>query len=142
MVHEVCVCVCVLCVCVCVCVCVCYERLSSFVLSEYLFADDAALVRSCRENMMLAARIFDEVATENAWSYLKTKLLVTGIGLNDDGLAPLQLDGGVVKVVKQFKYLGSLVEACTGIAGGVSYRVELLKHLARAFGRLCSLHQT
>ena len=56
---------------------------SSFVLSEFLFADDAALVCSCRENMVLAARIFDEVATGNGLtlSVPKTKLLVAGIGL-------------------------------------------------------------
>ena len=40
------------------------RRPDSFVLSECLFADDAALVCSCREEMILAARIFDKVATE------------------------------------------------------------------------------
>ena len=34
------------------------RRPSSFVLSECLFADDAALLCSCRGNMVLAARIF------------------------------------------------------------------------------------
>ena len=38
---------------------------NSFALSECLFAGDAALMCSCREHMVLAARIFDEVATEN-----------------------------------------------------------------------------
>ena len=54
---------------------------SSFVLSEWLFADDAALVCSCRENMVLVARIFDEVATEHGLtlSVLNTKLLVAGL---------------------------------------------------------------
>ena len=49
---------------------------SSFVLSECLFADDAAPVCSCREKMVLAARIFDEGATENGltMSVPKTKL--------------------------------------------------------------------
>ena len=61
---------------------------SSFVLSEFLFADDAALVCSCRENMVLAARLFDEVATENGLtlSVPKTKLLVAGIGLTNDAI--------------------------------------------------------
>ena len=63
--------------------------------------------------------IFDEVTIENglALSIPKTKLLVAGIVLTDDDLAPLQLDGGVVEVVEQFKYSGSLVD---GIAGKVS----------------------
>ena len=42
------------------CTCVCT---SSFALLEYLFADDTALVCSFSEDMMLAARTFDEVAT-------------------------------------------------------------------------------
>ena len=40
------------------------RRPSSFVFSECLFVDDAALVCSCRENMVLAARIFNEVAKD------------------------------------------------------------------------------
>ena len=78
------------------------KRPSSFVLSEYLFADDAALVCSCREDVVLTARIFDEVATENGLtlSVPKTKLLVAGLGLTIDDLAPLELDGGVVEVVE------------------------------------------
>ena len=72
--------------------------------------------------MMLAASIFDEVANENSLTLCvpKTELLVTGIGLTAIDLAPLELDGGVVEVVEQFKYLGFLVEACGGIAGEVS----------------------
>ena len=97
-----------------------------------MFADDAALVCSCREDVMLAARIFDEVATENGLTLNvpKTKLLVAGFGLTIDDLAPLELDGGVVEVVEQFKYLGSLVEAC---GGEVSCRIA---QASRAFGSL------
>ena len=36
------------------------RRPNSFVLSECLFVDDAALICSCREDMVLAARIFDD----------------------------------------------------------------------------------
>ena len=55
---------------------------------EFLFADDAALLCSCRENMVLVARIFDEVATENdlTLSVPKTKLLVAGIVLTNDAI--------------------------------------------------------
>ena len=82
------------------------RRLDSFVLSECLFADDAALVCSCREEMILAARMFDKVATEFGLtlSVPKTKPLVAGIGLTGDNLAPWELEGGVVEVVDRFKY--------------------------------------
>ena len=97
------------------------RRPNSFVLSECLFTDNAALVCSCRENMVLAARMFDEIATECVLtlSVPKTKLLVAGLGLTTDVLAPLDLNGGVVEVVEHFRYLGSLVEACGGLVGEV-----------------------
>ena len=63
-------------------------------LSDCLFA---ALVGSSRDDMMLAARTFDEVATEYE-SVLKTKLLVAGLGLTNDDLAPTELSGSVVEV--------------------------------------------
>ena len=104
------------------------KRPSSFVMSECLFVDDAALVCSCRENMVLAARMFDKVAGESGLtlSVPKTKLLVAGTGLTSDDLAPLELDEGVVDVVDQFKYLGSLVEAHAWLLKLV---IELHKHL-------------
>ena len=61
--------------------------------------------------MILAATIFDEVATENGLT-LSVPKLVARIGLTVDDLAPLELAEGVVEVVEQFKYLGSLVEEC------------------------------
>ena len=45
------------------------------------------------------------------------------LGLTDDDLAPLELDGGVVEVVDEFKHLGSLVEACSGVVGEVNFRI-------------------
>ena len=60
----------VLSVCVCVCVCV--------------------LVCSCREDLVMAARIH-KVAGELGLT--KTKLLVAGIGLTEYGLVPLVLHG-------------------------------------------------
>jgi len=54
--------------------------LGAFILSECLFADDAALVCSCREELVLATRMFDEVASKVGLilSVPKTKLLVAG----------------------------------------------------------------
>ena len=78
------------------------RRPSSFVLSECLFADDAPLVCSYTVNMVLAVRMFDEVATEHSLtlSVPKTKLLVAGIGLNNDDLVQSELEGGTVGVVE------------------------------------------
>ena len=69
--------------------------------------------------MILAARMFDKVATEFGLtlSVPKTKLLVAGIGLTGDDVAPLELEGDVVEVVDRFKYLGSLVEERGGKVG-------------------------
>ena len=54
------------------------RRPNSFVLLECLFVDDAAVVCSSRENMVLAASTFDEVATEYGLTLSVPKLLVAG----------------------------------------------------------------
>ena len=86
---------------------------------------------------MLAVSTFDEVATEYdlTLSVSKTKLLVAGLGLTNDDLAPLELNGGVVKVVEDFKYLGSLVEACGGVVGDIEVGCRIAQ-ASRAFGSL------
>jgi len=69
------------------------RRPNSVVLSERFFADDAAVVCSCREDMVLAARMLVKVASELGLplSVPNTKLLVVGIGLVDDNLATMEL---------------------------------------------------
>ena len=111
------------------------RRPSSFVMSKCLFTDDVALVCSCRENMVLAAQMFDKVAGDSdlTLSVPKTKLLVAGTGLTSDDLASLELDEGVVDVVDQFKYLGSLVEARGGMVAEVRNRIA---QASGAFGSL------
>ena len=113
------------------------RRPSSFVMSECMFTDDEALVCSCRENMVLTARMFDEVAGKSGLtlSVPKTKLLAAGTGLTSANLAPLELDEGVVDVIDLFKYLGSLVEARGGMVAEVSNRIA---QASRAFGSLCN----
>ena len=95
----------------------------------------AALVCSSRDDMVLAARIFDEIVSENdlTMSVPKTKLQVAGIGLTVDDLALLELARGGVEVVEQFKYLGLLVEARGGVVGEVSHQIV---QACRAFGSL------
>jgi len=72
--------------------------LERFVQSECLFTDNAALVCSSREDAVFAAEVFNEVIIECGLtlSIAKTKLLVAGIGLSEDDLAPLVLSEGVV----------------------------------------------
>ena len=48
-------------------------------------------------------------------------------------MVPLKLNGSVVEVVDQFKYLGSLVEVCGGVVGEVGCRIA---QASRAFGSL------
>ena len=111
----------------------CTRRPSSFVISECLFADDAALICSSRADIYVAARIFEEVMAEFglALSILKTKLLVAGVHLTTGDLASLELGGGSVEVVKEFKYLGSLIESHGGMTGEVTRRIA---QASRVFG--------
>ena len=111
------------------------RRPLTFTVSECLFADDAALVCSSREDMFVAAKIFEEVPA--GWgltlSVPKSKLLVAGVELCPVDLAPLQLNGGAVEVVREFKYLGSLVEASGRMTG------EIDQHIVQASKALGSL---
>ena len=87
--------------------------------------------------MDVAAEVFDEVSA--GWgltlSVPKAKLLVTGVGLYTDNVAPLQMSGGAVQVVNRFQYLGSLVEAAGGMRGQVEHHIV---QASRTFGSLCN----
>jgi len=98
-------------------------------LSECLLADDAALICTSRLDMIIAARLFEEVIAEFGLtiSILKTKLLVAGANLTIDDVAPLEVGGGSVEVVKEFKYLGSLIKACGGMTREITVIVELYR---------------
>ena len=83
---------------------------------ELQFADDLAAVTTTRESMDRAASILQDLLRE--WgltlSVVKTKLLVVG-SEDETDLRPLKLgDDGEVECVKEFKYLGSIVEAMQG----------------------------
>ena len=69
--------------------------------------------------MFVAAKIFEEVSA--GWgltlSVPKTKLLFAGAELSPVDLAPLQFNGGAVELVREFKYLRSLVEASGRMTG-------------------------
>ena len=57
------------------------------------------------------------------------------VGLSPADMVPLQLSGGTVEVVKEFKYLGSLVEATGRMTGEVDRHIV---QASKAFGSLCS----
>ena len=65
----------------------------------------------------------------------KTKLLVAGVGLSPDDVAPLKINNGTVEVVKEFQYLWSLVEATSGMTGQVRHRIV---QASRTFGSICN----
>ena len=117
----------------------CTRRPSLVQLNECLFADDTALICTSRSNMFIAAKAFEEVTKEFGLtlSILKTKLFVAGADLTIDDVSPLELGGGSVETVKEFKYLGSLIEARSGMTGEI---VELhrLPKLLVSFAILCS----
>ena len=106
-------------------------------MSECLFADNAALVCSSSEDMVVAAKIFEEISA--GWGLIlsvpKTKLLVAGVKLSPVNVAPLQLNGGAVVVVREFKYLGSLVEVTGRMTGEIDQHIV---QASKAFGSLCS----
>ena len=72
--------------------------------------------------MDVAAWIFEEITAEFGLTLivLKTKLLVAGVHLMTGDLASLKLGGGSVEVVKEIKYLGSLIEAHGRMTGEVT----------------------
>ena len=108
-------------------------------MSECLFADDAALIYSSKGDMIVAANIFDEVSEGRMQIDIKCALdymlLVAGVGLSSINMAPLRLCGGAVEVVKEFKYLESVVEATSRMIGGIDHHIV---QTSKAFGSLCS----
>ena len=94
-----------------------------------------AAVTTTRESMDRAASILQDLLRE--WgltlSVVKTKLLVVG-SEDETDLRPLKLgDDGEVECVKEFKYLGSIVEARGGVVKEVGERIA---KASRAFGAL------
>ena len=105
-------------------------------VTELLFADDAVVVASGREDMERAAYVLDEVTTE--WgmttSLVKTKLLVVSEDGSEEAQQPIIIRGQPIEVVDAFKYLGAVVEG----KGEVLLDVEdKIARASRAFGALC-----
>ena len=100
-----------------------------------MFADDAVAIGTDRVSMEHAAAELERII--RAWgltlSVVKTKLLVAGIPATEDELRPLELEGGEIECVSDFKYLGSVLEAKGGVGKEVGERIA---KAARAFGAL------
>ena len=65
----------------------------------------------------------------------KTTLLVAGVGLSPDDVAPLQMSGHAVEIVKELQYLESLVKAAGRMTGKVEYHIV---QASKTFESLCN----
>ena len=111
------------------------RRTSKEVVTELLFADDAAILGPNRECMEVATRLFDEVTSQwgTTVSISKTKLLVAGLHVESDSETPTRIRGEVIEMVGVFKYLGAAVEESERVKKDVEGRIALA---SRAFGAL------
>ena len=105
-------------------------------VTQLLFADDAVVVASGREDMERAAHVLDDVTTE--WgltmSLVKTKLLIVSEDGSEEDQQPIIIRGQPIEVVDAFKYLGAVVEG----KGEVVLDVEdKIARASRAFSALC-----
>jgi len=83
------------------------KRPPPFQLSQFLFADDAALIFTSRSDIFTAAKVFEEVTTEFGLTLTipKTKLLVAGAHITTNDVPLLEFADGGMEVVKESKYV-------------------------------------
>jgi hypothetical protein len=90
--------------------------------TEFQFADDAAAITTKREGMVEAVKNLVSIAAD--WglsvSIPKTECLAVGTFSPED-VAPIPVEGGEIKFVKKFKYLGSVLS--DQLDGGVTMDV-------------------
>ena len=107
------------------------SRLSSARITESQFADDVALYSLSRESFEKCTTSFITCTSE--WgltvSLTKTKGLVVGGG--DKG--GVNVRGGVIEVVEEFTYLGSVLNLNGGVGADVKARIA---KASRVFGVL------
>ena len=110
------------------------RRPETTILTEFLFADDAAAICTNRSDIEKAARILDEVTSE--WgltvSFPKTKLLVAG-PQSVTPEQPIIINEKRIDVVSDFRYLGVIIEATGAVRKYIEDRVA---KASRAFGAL------
>jgi len=72
--------------------------------------------------MIIAARLFEDVSAEFGLTLSIPKTKRANLTIIDDA-APLELGGRSIEVVKEFKYLRSLIEVHGGMTGEVNCRI-------------------
>ena len=104
-------------------------------VTECQFADDGALLSSTRPAAEKAVLMYQQTSRNFGLtvSLPKTKHMVTGRMVEEEDLAPIVLDGGEVEAVKEFPYLGSVVDSSGRIDADVNRRVA---QASKAFGAL------
>ena len=65
-------------------------------------------------------------------------MFVTGTDLTIDDVSPFELGSGSVEVAKEFKYLGSLIEAHGGMTGEVDCQIAQASKALVSFAILYS----
>ena len=104
-------------------------------LTECQFADDAALLATTRSGAEQAILIYINVAKAFGLtvSLPKTKLMVTGFGVEEEDVAPITVHSEVIECVDHFLYLGSVVSSDGRIDVEVDCRIA---KASKAFGAL------
>ena len=94
-------------------------------LTECQFADDAALLATTRIGAERAILTYIDVAKSFGLtvSLPKTKLMVTGVGVEEGDVAPIAVHDELIECVDQFPYLGSVVSSNGRIDEEVDYRI-------------------
>ena len=112
-----------------------HEECSERRVTECQFADDGALLASARPAAEKAALMYQQTSRDFGLtvSLPKTKHMVTGRMVEEEDLAPIVLDGGEVEAVKEFPYLGSVVDSSGRLDAEVNRRVA---QASKAFGAL------
>ena len=101
-------------------------RPSVLKVTELQFADDAAAVGTSREDIVRAAQVLDEVTTE--WGLTvniqKAKLMVAGVPCGSNAnIQPISIRGEDIETVADLKYLGAIIEECSGVRKDVEDRI-------------------
>jgi len=104
-------------------------------LTVCLFADDCALLASTRSGAKTAVCAYQQVSKNFGLtvSLPKMKHMVTGRAVEEGDQEPISLEGGNIKAVDEFQYLGSLIAATGKIDSDISRR---LAQASKAFGAL------
>ena len=80
-------------------------------ITEWQFADDAAIYASTRSGAERAAVEYQQASNDFGLtvSIPKTKHMVTGRLVEESDCEPITLEGGDITMVEEFPYLGSLI---------------------------------